>query len=511
VQYPYFFFAVMTTSATYDLSDGHAQPGPGKFSLKVFDVEGNPFYSPPINTPADCSDIIAALESLPNNVMPKGFTKCNQATFNRVNPLEPNNSTAFAINYHSLYLHYGAGLRTLVAHNKPASIDTGYEASFVNASATNPLLSGDLYFVQFFGHAGAMKQPEIETYLRDGTRPSLLSAGGRVVTKSWSNGQLSTNIDYFPYHCAGVQVRVSHANGLSAIFSISGIDKINACLGEADNDPTNNLAVNVDGSMYEYDLGTKEYPHLIRLVKSQQDSREGGYLGAVYFESQSHFEGQTGTYLPTTNQGAIQFLHPFVPSDDNDHTLYDLYTTNGVLKRIQPNAVAEFDFGKNHVFVRNLSRIDGELSCEALGAGDSFVNTSTWNCIDTNDHFVLLDSSRLSINPPLLNLYAAQSVRKVADWDLADMGELHPSPTNSSISRSGFRHLITSDYNMNWASQITSGGNFQVYKFSISEDNGYRHISECSNRGLCNTFEGICECFDGYTGEACQTQSTVVT
>ena len=29
-------------------------------------------------------------------------------------------------------------------------------------------------------------------------------------------------------------------------------------------------------------------------------------------------------------------------------------------------------------------------------------------------------------------------------------------------------------------------------------------MAECSNAGLCNRDTGKCECFDGYTGLACQ-------
>jgi len=38
----------------------------------------------------------------------------------------------------------------------------------------------------------------------------------------------------------------------------------------------------------------------------------------------------------------------------------------------------------------------------------------------------------------------------------------------------------------------------------------YEESSLCSNQGLCNYEEGVCECLDGATGNACETQSTFV-
>merc|ERR1712178_574304 len=41
-------------------------------------------------------------------------------------------------------------------------------------------------------------------------------------------------------------------------------------------------------------------------------------------------------------------------------------------------------------------------------------------------------------------------------------------------------------------------------------NSGTAENAECSNRGICNTDDGVCECFEGYTGESCSIQTILV-
>merc|ERR1712188_79093 len=64
--------------------------------------------------------------------------------------------------------------------------------------------------------------------------------------------------------------------------------------------------------------------------------------------------------------------------------------------------------------------------------------------------------------------------------------------TSTGVSLSFFRHPI-----------------FQIYKFTPAAASTYKYVAECSNRGTCDTASGLCNCFAGYSSDACQTQNSL--
>ena len=77
---------------------------------------------------------------------------------------------------------------------------------------------------------------------------------------------------------------------------------------------------------------------------------------------------------------------------------------------------------------------------------------------------------------------------------------------------------ITVDKNINWDGSVVADpdgdsvkntGYVQILKFTPASTGSFTYVSPCSNRGLCNGDDAICECFKGYTNDNCDTQSSL--
>lgn len=523
IQFPFFFFAVMTTASTYDLSNGHPQAGPGRFTIKVYDQQGQAFHTQPISAPATCADMVSALEALPHRVIPLGSVVCFRNSFTEANALN-RSSDAFSITYEGLYRRYLSGTRYNTIENLPAELNAGYSSSYTYPQLSDPLLLGDMYFMQFFGNPYTFGQPEIDIHLGDGTRASLISPGGVLVTKSWTNGQQGAGIDYFNHLCTGVNVRVKTVNGNTYLFGSFNVGSLLSCLGFADDNPDNDQ----EGISGIYDHGSVFTPFVARLVRRQQDYRDGGQLAVFFLDSGvKDFDTQGGFPAPYNPNGfAFRLLHPLRPLDDSEFNYYDIYASNSRVQMIQERSQAVFDFASNHIYTVNASAIstlgtadnedyyDGDVSCKALkhrqAHGEVFdeYDSNTY-CLNPGDLFFLLDPYNTSHNAPAVNMFQAQAIVTLNPGESYEFEDIIRGD-HGVADKLWRRNLIVSDLNTNWAQAYGTNGSFHIYRFTPSAMRTYHYASECSNRGVCNAFEGLCDCFSGYAGDACQQQETIL-
>jgi hypothetical protein len=365
--------------------------------------------------------------------------------------------------------------------------------STTNNNALAPTFAGDIYRIKFTQNPGALREPQIELYL-DGKRPSLIGVGDKiVVTFVVTDGQQGEDKDYFADHCDGVTATIDAVSGggiASDFVALGGLDTaevklLKACLGDADGDATNNVEV------YNWDYGSDAYPHLIKLVRTVTSYNDGGYYAALFWS--------TGT-------SQFKLLNPFVPPDGLATDTYDIYTTKGVMKRTSNLAKAIFGYGYHHIITTSTfqessltAAFDGDISCESNHAEVS-------HCLDASDLFTVLDHTNYQANPPYINLYTAKRIWTTEFKHYVGSANKGVNLATDELHRG--TNIIETDLALNWGGDDTSYF-FSVYKFSPDTTSTYEYVAPCSNRGICNTDSGICECFPGYTSDSCAVQDSL--
>jgi len=461
VQVPSYFFAVLTTARYYDLTSGYYNQT-GHYSIVIYDRFKQSYHTAPIASGASCDEIIEAIESLPSTVIPPGYTKCYKSSFREKDPLADSNE--FRIKYGALYRFYLSGSREFkISTSKAAFQSAGFVTSYAENKTSDPFLTGDLYYLQFYGNLGEFPQPAINLYASPSSRhrPSLVSSSGtgQVIAKVWTNGQQSGDIDYFADHCEGVRVQVKtvSADDTYLFGYYFAPAKFNKCLGSSDFDIENN-----SNDFQNWDYGSIYYPHIIKLVRHVDDYRDSGFIVVVYYDPTiSGFDTQSGFVSVDIGQnGGYRLMHPFHPLDDKEDVIYDVYTTKGTLHWVGPSVEAVFDFADNLIYATNISYDlsslstfpDGDISCESAGIPFDASPEIKRNCLDKSDLFLLLDPLHSKHNPAFLNLHNALSIRSQNILQYADSIEsTYKSFANVSLSRRNLtanykRHVVRNCY-----------------------------------------------------------------
>lgn len=511
--FTYQFYHVANGAATTTLS--------GNYSIVFYDSYGEDWETAPIAWNADCDTITSTLESLPNGVIPQGSVRCYKF------------DTAVALN---------AFTDPITAESVVYNSNTYYYRLFSK------------YTIAFPQNPGKLDQIRINKFL-DGTRPTLYTAE-TTSTLGWHifpNGFIGEDVDFVPDRCFGVKTTISY-DSVNQYYYLNGLDAtelklIKTCLGDGDG----NTADNVD--VYNWDFGDSTHPHLIKLQDATQynlpfrrnannlievdealtnipktqlcasiagnPQRFGATADGVGFCSNidapafyavTYWDSVNSIFKLLTNAGKYYDVN----------TEFFVYTTKGYLQLVSSDAAiftyvseaaatnnradlvysadAQFNsYYSNVLHMVNTSHAHanyyGDLSCENNNVGTN----GLLDCVNKNDFVMILDSDTPANNPIYPNIY---KVKKIANENKALTSEW-PAPRHE-ISRL----QLTLDYSLNAAYPYdgTNTNLAAVYKFypdPTTAAGGYHYAGPCSMRGLCNTDNGLCECFNSQCKDDC--------
>jgi len=468
----------------------------GNYSIVFYDAYGEDWQTPAIAWNADCDTVIAALEELPNNAIPKDSVRCYKWMDTR------------------------------------DGLSAGQNAFEPIPNARKMVYSQ--YTLAFTGNPGNLQQIRLNKFL-DGNRPTLFT-NEAVSTLDWAiypNGFIGENVDMVPDICEDVMVTLVTGDKYHTLGGISAAEAklLKKCLGDGNGDSTDNTDV------YDWDLGSLSNPHLIKLIDATQDTSIAttDNNGDVDYDlslskypisrlcttskntngtTLCHNRNPPGFYAVVFFDGTNFQVINRAGQDYSSTTQFYVYTTKGHLQIVNPTSSAFTNLYltdadkkaanqySNKLFLTTSAPsggYNGQIDCETTTVGTS----GALDCIKKDDHVIVLATQNTDAanenadrNPVYVNMYKVKKIStepKVLDSDDA-----------------ATRQQIVLDYGMN-SEFLYHGGNgvatdssASVYKFyPPALANQYRYVGECSLRGLCNAKTGLCQCFPGYSEDNC--------
>ena len=446
----------------------------GHFTITFYDVWDEDYTTQAIQYGANCSDIITAIEALPNDYVRTGEVAC--------------------LKYPPYHL-----------------LQSELQEPFNHAQRGQRY--GTKYTVLMPTRPGKTKQPHIN--IRDqmsGNRATLQatdSINGRLGTYSYPNGFTGEDIDYVPDFCLNVDVNLFKTDlGYDVLGGLTFMEKrlLKRCLGDS-NGVLNfySQKSKVLNEEFEWDYGSLQNPHLIKLVDATVNATTDLCAGVANERGSDsvklcEYKRPAGFYAILVYHQSFDEFRLMTPAarDFDNTTDFYVFTTKGSLQLVSQYSAIQ-TLPHEHAYHRTIFTVNstnefqnylGNVDCES----NAIPANGLLTCVEKGDLVFLFDNSMTpeshQNNPSYPNIYTVQKASIMS----------HTSTALGPKARLVLDYSLTSG----WDVPVNLG---RIYIFTPSEAMPY--AGECSFRGECNTATGLCQCHIGYEGADCGIRDTI--
>jgi len=324
-----------------------------------------------------------------------------------------------------------------------------YSANFVAATSITVTLD-------FVSNPGYLKMPELVTANSNGV--STIS----TTVASISTVDIGEFTDYWATSCSlsvspKMMVAGTPAVGANQVISADGTAALSAddlkalkkCLGDADGNAANNVEIT------NWDIPLPAT--FIHVAKASQT-----------VASASSFIRTENLLITSATMEVINTM------TDITQTL-KLYVTDGTAKKVGAGAITVAANANSFNAVT-------DVTCETSGS-----TPAASNCIQVGSRIWLVNNAvNTEKNQGLL--YTVVKVVKNSETPFV---------------------TVTLDYKVTSQVAAEAAETMFIYQFIPASTGNYEYVSQCSNRGACDSDTGLCTCFKGYTKDDCSQQSSL--
>jgi hypothetical protein len=497
----------------------------GEYAIKFYDVFGEDFITAPLQIPTPaaynthCTKVVAALKGLPNRVIPD--VTCTL--------LDINTNEGFEY--------------VLVFFTNPGKLPGLEIVEHLDGDRSTIIAPG--------GYTTAV-YTKVNGEFEDNFAEKCQGVTLKVV--------IDTNPGTDTWDTSNVR---PGSLGYLTDMDAAEIKLLKQCLGDSDGDEDNNVDVTNwdEGAIWEAeDTGPVvaykmigSFPHAIKVVPKEDMLGYNYYTGGQYYL----------VWYDSTATAGKEFRVANINANQNDASLAQesyAFTTTGIVRQLGWSAsseladnqagssstdriVARFDPYTNKLYT------NFDTSCE----NDSDNSNFNHQCIEKGDKLFIIDScwgkGNVNIAIPIANpffggvklscsdstevnlntgnLFTVTKISKqpFVDSLSADDPTETKDLTNAETKTYVSTFVIEVDGNIGWEGKVGDPENTSVatdttdwsdntgivtlFHFTPNDASTEEYVQQCSGRGNCGIELGVCDCFNGYSGLACEFQNAL--